>query len=65
MWAINNGIQCSRFDGMLDDPAAIKAPNGRLKGLGFRGWGLRLGFRVYNGKEHGSYYLGFRVYSPP
>mmetsp|Transcript_793 Transcript_793/g.1515 ORF Transcript_793/g.1515 Transcript_793/m.1515 type:complete len:385 (-) Transcript_793:110-1264(-) len=24
VWAINNGIQCSRFDGMLEDPAYVK-----------------------------------------
>lgn len=29
-WAIPNGIQCSRFDGMLEDPGAIKA----LYGIG-------------------------------
>ena len=28
MWAINNGIQCARFDGMLEDPGAVKGSYG-------------------------------------
>merc|ERR1712050_627517 len=28
VWAIPNGIQCSRFDGMLEDPGALKASYG-------------------------------------
>lgn len=28
VWAINNGIQCARFDGMLEDPGSIKGNYG-------------------------------------
>ena len=28
VWAINNGIQCARFDGMLEDPGAVKGGYG-------------------------------------